>query len=238
MDFAEGLEDRALGREIEILVLVEQTLEDQLVRGAATQADVRPLVMDDLVVGVVELRRQARVRRTSSANRRRWRPRCSCVRRQGLSWSPALLDGGGRSARCALTRSQNYTARPALTTPRPDRAAIATGGSLPTFHAPCAQSQKSRTDRGADGGPPPDPGTSTPRAASAADSGPSAFASVCFDNFRPPCVERDGKVQIRRRRIPEPSLQPDLSRRRLQKVRAAHHVRDPLALSSTTTASW
>ena len=61
MEFAEGFENRALGREIEVFVLGEKALEHELMRGAAAQANIGPLMVDDLVVRAVELGRKPRI---------------------------------------------------------------------------------------------------------------------------------------------------------------------------------
>ena len=65
MQLAEGLEDRRLVGEVEVGVLREQALEDELVRGAAAQADVAAVVVEDLLGRLVELRRTAACRRRS-----------------------------------------------------------------------------------------------------------------------------------------------------------------------------
>src|SRR6266542_125325 len=61
MQLAEGLEDSALAVKIELVVLGEQALEHELVRGAAAKTDVGVLVTDDLLRRPVVLRREPRV---------------------------------------------------------------------------------------------------------------------------------------------------------------------------------
>ena len=188
--------------------LREQALEHELVRGAAAQADVGVAVVDDLVGRAVELARTAACRRTSSANRRRWRFRRSCERQRAWSWVGSAVQRRRRPAGWRARRggrATDYTARlrgPGARERRRRRQHAAPAAAAPGDHAAIAHAARTRRPRRGAASPraAAGRGSATRRAAPAAGRRAAARRRVCFDSFSPGGVDRDRHVQVRRRR--------------------------------------
>ena len=232
VQLAEGLEDRRLGREVEVAVLGEQALEHELVRGAAAQADVACPCNGRSCRTSGRTPRTGACRRTWSANRRRWRFHRSCGRQRAWSWADSRRGRRGAAKRhAARGETDNYTVRARRARePRPAPEASRAGGSAQDSSARWPTPRIRPTEAGA----------AEPFGRRLVEEAPrgeqrgqrivaaAARRRVCLDSFSPVASIATGTCRYDGVGKPRQLLQEDLARRRREQVGAAHDVRDAL----------
>ena len=217
-----------LVREIEIAVRGEQALEHELVRGAAAKADVRALVMDDLLGRPVEFRGEAGV---AERGERIGGDGDFIVLANGNERGHGLIFAMARRGRRCAAAAKPIIIPSRARAPEPRRrreasrsAAVARDSSgrwpttrnrRPTPARPILRAAAARE-------------SATRRGARAAGSLRQRRGARLLGELFAGGVDRDRHVQIGRRRIAEPALQEDLARRRGEQIGAAHDVRDLL----------